>query len=97
MAVLFGLIILGLVLACLILPWINLSKIGKLRREMAQLRRDMAELRMSLRRPADEGAAQSRKSEVRTDLAEDLDHAEPASAPDRSAGYSSGRVFGIGG
>jgi uncharacterized membrane protein len=81
-AILFvGLIILGLVLASLILPWVTRSKISMLRRQMAQLERDIAELRMSLKKPADEGAAQSQEAEVRTGLAGGLDHEEPAPGP----------------
>ena len=78
--IVFGLTILGLVLACLILPWINRSKIKMLRKEMAQLKWDMAELRMGSRKPVDDSAAQSQEAEVMTELAGGGNHAEHAPA-----------------
>ena len=76
--IVFGLTILGLVLACLILPWINRSKIKMLRKEMAQLKRDMAELRMGSRKPVDDSAAQSQEAEVISELSGVGNHAEHA-------------------
>jgi hypothetical protein len=78
--IVFGLTILGLVLACLILPWINRNSIKMLRKEMAQLKRDMAELRMGARKPVDDSAAQSQKAEVTTELSGGGNHAEHAPA-----------------
>ena len=60
----FGLAILGLVLACLILPWINRSRIKMLRKEMAQLKRDMAGLRMGSKKTVEDSAAQSQEAEA---------------------------------
>lgn len=78
--IVFGLTILGLVLACLILPWINRCKIKMLRKEMAQLKWDMAELQMWARKPVDDAAAQPQKAEVMTELAGGGDHAEHVAA-----------------
>ena len=74
----FGLTILGLVLACLIMPWINRSKIRTLRKEMAQLKWDMAELRMGSKKPVDDSTAQSHEAKVMTESAGGWDHAEHA-------------------
>jgi uncharacterized membrane protein len=78
--IVFGLTILGLVLACLILPWINRSKIKMLRKEMAQLKWDMSELQMRARKPVDETAPQSQRAEVMNELAGGGNHAEHAPA-----------------
>ncbi len=76
----FGLAILGLVLACLILPWINRSRIKMLRKEMAQLKRDMAGLRMGSKKTVEDSAAQSQEAEAMSKSAGEWDHAEHAPA-----------------
>src|SRR5271157_5736983 len=78
--VMFGLAILGLVLACLILPWINHSRIKMLRKQMAQLKRDMAELRMGSKKPVDESAARSQEAEAMTGSKVGWDHTEHSPA-----------------
>lgn len=74
-------IILLLVLACLVLPWINRSRIKGLQKELARLQRDMAELRIRSGKPVDTGEAQFQEAEVETEPEWGRDLTERAPVP----------------
>lgn len=58
MMALLAVLVLCLVIICLVMPWVNHSRIKKLKREIAQLQRDIAGLRMKPEKPVDEDSAQ---------------------------------------